>query len=380
MSSLKEVLGSKIQPFRDEVARILREKGDVKISDVTVAQAYGGMRSVKCMVTETSALDPLEGIRFRGYTIPALREKLPKAKGGDEPLPEGLFYLLLTGDLPTEDDVRAISADWRKREGLPPYVKHMLDALPADTHPMTQYALGILALQHESVQAREYREGIAKQELWRPTFEDAMNLIANLPHVAAYVYRRSYKGGRHIPPGPKDMDWSQNFAHMLGYDSFEFAELMRLYMVLHSDHEGGNVSAHTVHLVGSALSDAFYALSAGMNGLAGPLHGLANQEVIRWILDVQKEMGKTRPTKDELATFVWDTLNAGRVVPGFGHAVLRRTDPRYIALREFGLKHMPDDDLLVDFIPQIATTAESQRKLLVDNPMGLYWPEERGGG
>lgn len=345
MSSLLEAFARKIPAFREDLARILKEHGDLKISDVTVSQAYGGMRSVKCMVTETSALDPLEGIRFRGYTIPSLRELLPKALGGDEPLPEGLFHLLLTGELPSEGDVRELSAEWRRREGLPNHVKTALDALPLDTHPMTQFSVGILALQTESVFARQYRAGLAKTELWRPMLEDTMNLLANLTHVAAYVYRRTYKNGQHIPPGPKEMDWGQNFAHMLGYDRFEFQELMRLYLVLHADHEGGNVSAHVIHLVGSALSDAHLSLAAGMNGLAGPLHGLANQEVIRWILELQREIGSQKPSQEQLTKYVWDTLNSGRVVPGFGHAVLRKTDPRYMAQREFALKHLPDDDI-----------------------------------
>jgi citrate synthase len=345
MPSLMEAFASKIPSSRDEVGRMLKEHGEMKISDVTVSQAYGGMRSVKCMVTETSALDPMEGIRFRGYTIPSLRELLPKALGGEEPLPEGLFYLLLTGDLPSPEDVRAISAEWRRREGLPAHVKKALDGLPMDAHPMTQFSMGILAMQTESVFAKRYREGVSKTDLWKPMYEDTMNLLANVPHIAAYVYRRSYRGGEHIPPGPPDMDWGQNFAHMLGYDRFEFHELMRLYLVLHADHEGGNVSAHTIHLVGSALSDAYLSLSAGMDGLAGPLHGLANQEVIRWILDLQKEIGAQRPTQEQLTKYVWDTLNSGRVVPGFGHAVLRKTDPRYMAQREFALKHMADDEI-----------------------------------
>ncbi len=359
MSSLLAAFEAKIQPFRDEVNRILKDHGETKISDVTISQAYGGMRSVKCMVTETSALDPMEGIRFRGYTIPEVRERLPKAKGSSEPLPEGLLWLLLTGDMPTAEQVRGVTAELRRREHMPEYVKKAIDALPAEAHAMTQFSVGILAMQRESVMEKRYRDGIPKNELWRPMFEDVMNLLASVPHIAAYVYRKNYKGGQHVPPGPKEMDWAENFAHMLGYDQPEFAELMRLYMVLHSDHEGGNVSAHAIHLVGSALSDAYYSLSAGMNGLAGPLHGLANQEVIRWILDVQQELGGRRPTKDELAKFVNDTLTSGRVVPGFGHAVLRRTDPRYTALREFGLRHMPDDDLmyftglLFDVVPPI---------------------------
>ena len=69
---------------------------------------YGGMRGMKGLVTETSVLDPEEGIRFRGYSIPECQKLLPKAKGGEEPLPEGLFWLLLTGEIPTQDQVNII--------------------------------------------------------------------------------------------------------------------------------------------------------------------------------------------------------------------------------------------------------------------------------
>jgi len=184
---------------------------------------------------------------------------------------------------------------------------------------------------------------MSKMEHWEPMYEDVMNLLAKLPSIAAYIYRQSYKGDKHIPADP-NLDWGGNLAHMVGVESPAFKELMRLYLVIHSDHEGGNVSAHTTHLVGSALSDAYYSLSAGMNGLAGPLHGLANQEVLRWIMDLMKALGGV-PTKDQLVKYIWDTLNAGKVVPGYGHAVLRKTDPRYVAQREFGLKHLPDDDI-----------------------------------
>ena len=358
MASLKETLAGKIPPLRDEIRAILEQHGDVKISDVTVAQAYGGMRGIKSMVTETSALDPNEGIRFRGYSIPEAKGVLPCAPGGEEPLPEGIFYLLLTGDLPSESDVRAIGAEWRRRETLPDYAKATLDALPKNTHPMTQFSIGIMALQRESVFTRRYHEGIRKAELWDPMYEDTMNLLASLPLVASYVYRRTYKGGEHIPSGETDLDWGANFAHMLGYEEHEFRELMRLYLVLHCDHEGGNVSAHTVHLVGSALSDPYLALAGGMNGLAGPLHGLANQESLRWIMAARDKLGGV-PTKEQLQAFCWDTLNGGQVIPGFGHAVLRKTDPRYMAQREFAQKHLPDDEifqivsLLYDVVPPI---------------------------
>jgi len=355
MSMLKQKLAEKIPVFASEVNDIRKNHGDKVISEVTVSQAYGGMRSIKCMVTETSALDPNEGIRFRGYTIPDLQKALPHAAEGAEPLPEGLFYLLLTGELPTEENVKEISAEWAKRSKMPDHVTKVLDAMPKTTHPMTQFAAGILALQTESIFAEKYREGMNKNEYWDPTYEDTMNLLARLPSLAAYIYRRSYKDGV-VPAAKPELDWAGNFAHMLGYDDKMFRELMRLYLTIHADHEGGNVSAHTTHLVGSALSDAYYSLSAGMDGLAGPLHGLANQEVLRWIIELQQKLGGGVPSKDQIVKALWDTLNSGQVVPGYGHAVLRKTDPRYMAQREFALKHLPKDELfqVVSMIYEVA--------------------------
>jgi citrate synthase len=115
-------------------------------------------------------------------------------------------------------------------------------------------------------------------------------------------------------------------------------------LTIHSDHEGGNVSAHTTHLVGSALSDPYLSFSAGMAGLAGPLHGLANQEVLIWLQKLRKEVGDS-VTKEQLKEFILKTLKSGQVVPGYGHAVLRKTDPRYTCQREFALKHLPNDPL-----------------------------------
>ena len=341
--ALKEKFQSKLDPMRERVKKLVKEHGDQVISEVTIAQAYGGARGVKCIVTETSALDPFEGIRFRGFNIPELREKLPKAPGGEEPLPEGLFYLLLTGELPTEDDVKEVTEEWKKRGELPAYLVDIMKATPKDTHPMTQFVAAIAALQKDSVFAQRYREGMSKMEYWDPMYEDVMNLLAKLPKIAAYIYRKSYKNDEHIPADP-NLDWGGNLAHMTGVEQETFKELMRLYLVIHSDHEGGNVSAHTTHLVGSTLSDAYYSLAAGMAGLAGPLHGLANQEVLRWIMDVKKDLGGV-PSKEELIKYLWDTLNSGKVIPGYGHAVLRKTDPRYMAQREFGLKHCPDDEI-----------------------------------
>lgn len=219
---------------------------------------------------------------------------------------------------------------------------------------MVMFSTAILSMQKDSLFAQKYGEGhLKKNDYWDPTYEDALNLLAKIPQIAAFIYRWKYKNGDIIAPDPK-MDFGANFAHMMGIKN-PYDDVSRLYFILHSDHESGNVSAHTGHLVSSALSDIYYAISAMINGLAGPLHGLANQEVLRWIQDVYQKMGGKVPTEAEMRQFVWDTLKSGQVVPGYGHAVLRKTDPRYIAQREFCLKHLKDDPLFkyVDLIYKV---------------------------
>jgi citrate synthase len=342
---LKDRFKSKADTVAAEIKELIKEHGSKKIGEVTLSQIYQGMRGITGLVSETSLLDAQEGIRFRGYSIPDLQKKLPKANGGTEPLPEGLFLLMLLGELPTEADVHELTANWQRRSHVPNHVFAAIEALPKDTHPMTQFVVAIMALQTESKFAEKYAEGMNKKDYWEAVFDDSMDLIARLPRVAAYIYRRKYKNEDHIHPNGL-LDWAGNFAHMLGFEDETFRELMRLYMTIHADHEGGNVSAHTVHLVGSALSDPYLSFAAGMNGLAGPLHGLANQEVIKWILDMRKELGVELPSKEQIDAYVRKTLNEGKVVPGYGHAVLRKTDPRFAAQMEFGKKHMPDDPLV----------------------------------
>jgi len=345
MELLKEKFKAKAEAAGLEIKEIIKTHGSKKVGEVTLSQVYQGMRGITGLVTETSLLDAQEGIRFRGYSIPELQARLPKAPGGGEPLPEGLFHLMLLGELPNQEDVEMITNIWQRRSHVPNHVFATIDALPINAHPMTMFVTGVMALQTESNFAKAYATGINKKDYWSPVFEDTMDLIARLPRIAAYIYRRKYKNNEHIHPNGL-LDWAGNLAHMMGYNDESFKELMRLYMTIHADHEGGNVSAHTTHLVGSALSDPYLSYAAGMNGLAGPLHGLANQEVIKWIFEMQESLGTDAPTSEQIANYVQATLSSGKVVPGYGHAVLRKTDPRFTAQMEFGKKHMPDDKLL----------------------------------
>lgn len=345
MDRLKAKFQEKSGALRTELRTILKERGTEEVDTVKVSQIIGGMRGIKSMLWETSALDAHEGIRFRGYSIPQLKEILPTAEGGKEPLPEGLFWLMLVNEIPTKEDVDALSAEWRKRGNLPQTTIDMLEALPGDTHPMTQFSMGITSMQSTSVFAQRYSEGMSKSDYWDATYEDAMNLIARLPILAAYIYRRTFHNGQHIERRD-DLDWAANFAHMLGFENDDFQSLMRLYLTIHADHEGGNASAHTAHLVGSTLSDAYLSFASAINSLAGPLHGLANQEVIKWIFEMTDKLGTTSPTKEQIGQYVQETLDSGKVVPGYGHAVLRQPDPRFTAQKVFAEEYIKGDPIV----------------------------------
>ena len=348
MATLHDKLAEQIPLLREDLKKLGKAHGDTKISDVTVAQAYGGMRGVKGMICDTSVVEPDKGLIIRG---------IPLLEGLTEKWPEEIFYLLLTGELPDEEATKSVQEDFRTRQGVPSYVWDVLRAMPEDSHPMAMFDTGILVMEKESVFRKRYTEGMAKTDYWEPALEDSLQLLAKLPELAAGVYRIRYKKGDLIPPDDT-LDWGANYGHMLGNDQPDFYDCMRLYLTLHCDHEGGNVSANTCHTVGSALSDPYYAVSAGLNGLAGPLHGLANQECLGWILELMDKFGGA-PTAEQIKDHAWETLNSGKVIPGYGHAVLRVTDPRFVAFNAFGKKHFPEDpvfktvDLVYQIVPEV---------------------------
>ncbi len=348
MDYIKQKLLKKGEEERAVVKRLISEFGSVVVETVNIDQILTGMKGITGLLTVTSKLDPESGIRYRGHTIPELQEKLPKLRPEGEPLPEGLFYLMLLDEMPSRDDVDYLSQEWVKRSHVPDHVFKVLDSMPLSSKPMTQFSTGILAMATESKFQKAYRDGLHKNDYWDTTYEDVMNLIARLPVIAAYIYRRNFNDGMFIPPDP-NLDWAANFAHMMGYDSDEIYRLFRLYMVIHADHEGGNVSAHATHLVGSALSNPYYSYAAGMLGLAGPLHGYANQEVINWIFDMLEEIGECGCMEEEkkrIEQYVRKTISEGKVIPGYGHAVLRVTDPRFTAQQVFAKKYVKDDNLI----------------------------------
>ncbi len=348
--SLKEVLKDQIPAKQEALKKLKKEYGHRSLGEVTVDQCIGGGRDVKCMYYETSLLDANEGIRFRGYSIPELQAKLPTFKGPagqGEPLPEALIWLLLTSNVPTVEETRSLTEELRHRSKLPAHVEPLIRSFPKNMHPMTQLSMALMACQTNSKFAKAYESGVNKNQYWEHTLEDVLDVIAKLPEIAALIYRCTFKDGMLIKDTSGKLDYSASFNRMLGYDTADFDELMRLYLVIHSDHEGGNASAHTTHLVGSTLSDPYLSFAGGLNALAGPLHGLANQEVLAWIQQLQAKFIKEgkEVNRQTITEFAWETLKAGKVIPGYGHAVLRKTDPRYECQRQFALKYLPNDPL-----------------------------------
>ena len=346
--TIKDRMAELIPKWREDRKALMTGHRDAKISEVTVAQAIGGMRGIKGMVCDTSVVEPDKGLIIRGNPIMKIKDKLP----------EEIFWLLLTGELPNADELKEFQKDLRDHGEVPKYVWKVLKAMPKTSHPMAMLDTAILAMENESVFRQRYTEGMSKMEYWEPTLEDAMRVIGTIHTIAAGVYRIRYKKGDLIEPSKKD--WASDFARMLGLPpkKGETAKMMQLYLTLHCDHEGGNVSANTCHTVGSALSDAYYAVSAGLNGLAGPLHGLANQECLSWVLKTMEQFGGA-PSEQQIRDHAWETLNSGKVIPGYGHAVLRVTDPRFSAFNEFGKQYLKKDpvfqtvDRVFKIVPEV---------------------------
>jgi citrate synthase len=331
MSAIHDRLAALIPAMREERRTLVREHGGVQVSSVSVKQILGGMRDVDALVCDTSEVDPTRGLIIRGIPVAHLAGRAP----------EDVLFLLLTGSLPSAAEAQDLHRELAKRAGLPPYVWRVIEAMPPQSHPMTLFSAAILALEKESEFTARYNRGLAKDDAWKPALDDALDLIARVPEVAAGIYRIRYWKGPRISRAP-DLDWAAGFAHMLGYDDDGFRAYLRLATVVQSDHEGAHASALTAHTVGSVLSNVYLAASSAMNALAGPLHGLASQVCLEWVLAaIDRYNGQ--PSDEEIREYASESIRAGRVIPGYGHAVLRGQDPRYLAILAFGEKECPRD-------------------------------------
>lgn len=355
-STLKDTLKELIPKRRSELLQLRKDLANNHLpeNDITVGSILGGMRGLQLMYWQSSTVDPNLGIKFHGYAIQECQKLLPGPKNPNIFYPEAMFWLLLTGEIPNNKQVTGLtkqlnkivtSMSTSKTSFLPKEVNKLMETLPSTMHPMTQFSIGVGSLSHFSKFRDNYSRGtINKLTMWEDTFDDVMMLLAFIPSLAGKVYSRiKGKGINNDMLGEFDpkADWAKNLTSMLGLlnkgsseNDEDITDLMRLYTGIHADHEGGNVSAHTTHLVGSALSDPMLSYSAGLLGLAGPLHGLAAQDVVKFLLETQNQIEDSTNEK-QLEDYLWTILNNHRVIPGYGHAVLRCEDPRFTALVQF---------------------------------------------
>ncbi len=370
MATLHEVLQEKVLVKRKRIAELNKNYGDVVLSQVTVRQILGGARGVKMLLCNTSVVDPDKGLIVRDRPLAELTNLLP----------EEMLFLLLTGEMPDEEGKADLQRQLDRRSQVPEYVWHALRALPKNSTPMCMLDTAVLMMNNESVFRRWYKAGMKREDYWKATLEDSLSILAKLPVIAAGIYRMRFDHGSIMQWTP-GLDYAANFANMLGVADpvGAFAKLMRLYVTLHTDHEGGNVSANTTCTVGSALSDPYYAISAGLNGLAGPLHGSANQECMTWILNLREKFHGT-PSEEELREFAFNTLRSGQVVPGYGHAVLRCVDPRFTAFHDFAKQYLPDSEIfetvdkVFEVVPKVLQEYSKERVQAGKKPIANCWP------
>lgn len=340
-SSLLSRFADILPDTRTRLTTLRKTHGNVVVDNMTIGQLIGGMRGSKLLVTETSAPDPEKGILFRGLTVQEVLRRLPRNER--YPMVEGMLFFLVTGEIPSMDDVEDLRMELARRAHLPQDTIDLMNTLPSNMPSLTQLSAGLLSLQTYSHFAKAYNQGIKKTEYWKPIFEDSLDLIARLPVLAAYIYKTKYRRGP-VERVNERLDWAANFGRMLGFNDRSFHEYLRMYAIIHSDNGGGNVSAHATHLVASALSDPYLSYSAGLNGLSGPLHGLAGQTFMKWLTTMRSKLGDTA-TEARLEEYVKKTLESGERIPGFGHEVLKVEDPRFLCQKDFALTYARKDPL-----------------------------------
>lgn len=169
------------------------------------------------MFYDGSALDSMKGITFHGLSIPEFQKQAQKADGGHEPLPEAMFWLLMTGRMPSNSEFNELESEWKEKGKLLDEEVNYILGLPNSIHPMTMLSMALLYLQKNSEFFKAYQQGVHKSKYWELYLEDSMNLLAKLPRICAVIYRHKYKNSQLIDAN-NNLDWAGNFAHMLGYE------------------------------------------------------------------------------------------------------------------------------------------------------------------
>ena len=286
---------------------------DNNVKELTTNDAPIKARGLEGVIALESALSSIDGQKgeliYRGYNIDDL------ADGASF---EEVVYLLWNGSLPTQDELETLRSELRSERALPAPVLDILRHAPDDAHPMAvlRTAVSSLALYDQEADTMEPAANRRK----------AARILAQIPTIIA-AFDRLRKG--HDPVSPLDQgSMAKNFLYMLnGEEPGEAAErVFDACLVLHADH-GLNASTFTGRVIGSTLSDLYSAVSGAIGALKGPLHGGANREVMRMLLEIDEQGA-------DPAEYVKQKLKDGERVMGFGHRVYKTMDPRAAILKD----------------------------------------------
>lgn len=275
-----------------------------------------GLRGVKAATTKISKVDGQNGILlYRGYRIEELARKSTF---------EETAYLLLHGYLPNKEQLEQFSEAVREYRKLPEDLGSSLTSLSPDTDPMCVLQASIPALSAHAPAKGETRECNMKK---------AIHIISSMPAIIA-GWKRIKCGEEPLKP-KEELSTAANFLYMFNGEvpDDNLARFMDIAMILHADHTF-NASTFAARVVASTGANIYAAVSAGVGALSGPLHGGANAQVMRNLIDMNDP--------DKVEEWVTKQFERGKRVAGIGHAVYRTTDPRATILQEMAYDLLKD--------------------------------------
>ncbi len=294
---------------------------------VTLDTGYKNTGSTTSSITY---IDGEKGILLhRGYPIEQLAEHAEFLE---------ICYLLFNEELPTRQQLDNFKTEIKSHMGLPENIKHILNALPDETHPMGMLSVGLNAM------CGFFPDSLDSWTDEKVRWASIYRLLANMPVLAAYIYRRQKKL-EYIDPD-SSLGYVANFLNMtFGNPDEKVAEALDTLLILHADHEQ-NCSASTARFVGSSHVNLFAAISAANNALWGPLHGGANQKVLEMLQGIQDDGGDVSKYINKAK----DKEDPFRLM-GFGHRVYKNYDPRAKVIKKYVkvvLDQLNIEDSMVD--------------------------------
>ncbi len=252
-------------------------------------------------------------LEYRGYPIEQLAEHCTYLE---------VAYLLVNGELPDRSQLDDWEAGVRRHSSIRENIKKLMEGFRYDAHPMGMLVSSIAALSTIYPESRDVHDPVIRARQVR-------RLLAKVPIIAAYIYRL-YQGYAFVPPDP-DLSYTENFMNMLWRKSEAkfrpnpvLARALEVLYILHADHEQ-NCSTSTMRAVGSSHADPYVTAAAAAAALSGPLHGGANEEVLRMLAEIG--------SKDKIPAYIQRVKDGECKLMGFGHRVYKNYDPRARIIR-----------------------------------------------